>query len=199
LNAYDLVNSGKGNPYVITQDWQKFFDTQKKIEAEPASVSDMEINQGTGRDWTYNQRQQLMNIKYPKQQDAVLRTPFADEWLKQVDTMYMDENKDIPQDQIAEWAGLRQQVAGVLRKYPDDHKKAQAEIEALMNPPKEKRAKSILIDFWKAKYTGLIGRKIAKRVFGKQELPMPKTQAEYDKLPSGTRYIHPDLGEQVKR
>ncbi|MHC4605268.1 MAG: hypothetical protein ACYS6W_18280, partial [Planctomycetota bacterium] len=167
--AYDLVNSGKGNPYVITQDWPKFFDTQKKIEANPNSVSDMEINQGTGKYWTYNQRQQLMNIKYPKQQDAVLRTPFASEWLKQIDLMYMEEGTtDIRRDDIPEWSGLREQVADVLRKYPGDYKKAQTEIEALMNPPKKKRAKSLLVDFWKAKYTGLLGRKLVQTLFGKE-------------------------------
>jgi len=30
-------------------------------------------------------------------------------------------------------------------------------------------------------------------------LPTPKTKAEYDALPAGTKYIHPQLGERIKR
>jgi len=32
-----------------------------------------------------------------------------------------------------------------------------------------------------------------------QGLPTPKTKAEYDAIPSGTKYIHPTLGERIKR
>lgn len=225
LQAYELVNVGKGNPYQVTQDWPKFFETQKKLEADGASVSDNEINNGTGKYWTYNQRQQLMNIKYPHQENPALQTPFAEEWIKQVDVMYMDENKDIPAQDIAEWAGLRQQVEAVLRRYPDDYKKAQTEIEALMKPTKKMNAKSLLEKGLLEKGLLLVPpllvidkldlippppklkpQSMATGMFGmfpqgekSKELPKPKTQAEYDKLPKGTRYIHPDLGEQVKQ
>jgi len=140
-------------------------------------------------------------VKDAYEPDEVLSSDFAKEWIKQVDLLFMDENKDIPTEDIPAWAQTQDTVKQIIKDNYPNYNKAQTQIEAVLGLQKEKNARTWLDSVFRlvSPASGVIAgiEDISKfqETKRKQErvgLPRPKTEVEYNALPKGTLYIHPN-------
>jgi hypothetical protein len=82
-----------------------------------------------------------------------LKTPFAEQWAGVIDELYATtvikvegraDIRQIPPERLDEWWNRRMQVDAIIKAHYPNVTKANAEIEALLKPTKENKAKSLI-------------------------------------------------------
>jgi hypothetical protein len=219
LSAYKTWQGTGSNPWTTTHNYGALMEMQLKIsQGEPVTEMDIWRRMLTkdGPAYSLNDARNLIN-QLPDKKNPALNTPFAREWADVIDVMFTPEGQEsIPPENIDEWWKTQLGVQEIIKAHYPDITKTTKEIESYLNPEKEKKAKTLLsrivgmhpaaltLRLHSARLGFLAGRKISESIFPKEQetpagLPQPTTKAEYDAIPKGARYIHPDYGEVLKR
>jgi len=188
------------NPYTNRQDEAAFAGMLYKVINDPTSVSEDEIWLGTGKLWTTNDTLMLLNKKN-KADDTWYKEshPVVEQYMGRLWDLYQKDD-EILDDQMQEWAAKRLQLEAEMKRLGPDATAIEKSFQDIVSEVKEKKAKSWLDTLFRisspASNIISLGVELKK---GKTKLPEPKTQAEYDALPSGTQYKHPDGTIKVKK
>jgi hypothetical protein len=110
-------------------------------------------------------------------------------------------------DLLQKYTTAKQALAAVLTEHRDNPAAIRKGYDAIMEKHKEDWVDKYLrlkVALWPLPEFRLPLSPLAPavdvyRALGGKALPKPTTQAEYDALPSGTRYIHPVHGERIKQ
>jgi hypothetical protein len=219
MSSYRTWNEGgtKENPWRTTQNYPALMEVQLAIDAGQA-VTSTDVWRAMLAGGTVNfSRTDALNLigQLPDKKDTSLKSDFADEWLKQIDELYMDEDRKIPTQNIQDWATTKDAVRDIIKTNYPNYVKADKEIQAVLGPAKQRASKGFIQRWLERAYklstVGLVPNLSAKgavRGAGKaiydqfvsadNAPPVTITNLEdIPKLPSGTEFVY--QGQEYRR
>jgi hypothetical protein len=204
LDVQKKIAGGGGNPYTATQDYPAFIDVLKRSWTKPEDVEPNEVfdNMMKGT-YSINDGRSILNILKPAQEkEKTGISKLQNQLQQQLYDAYAVKGK-IPDKKHDEWKGKFDQLNKIIEENQGDEEVIMKQFESLMKQPKEEKAKQFIsglssLSSAETRYTTMAQQGQRGR---KPELKIsePKTQAEYDAIPKGTQYKHPDGTIRIKQ
>ena len=177
-----LIFDENKDPYRVTVDYEAMWDMYEKCLQDPSKIDMQDLYDGVADKWSVSDFQMMKNIVMDAREGKELA--WAD-----TEKKYLEDLKEFAyvEDLDTEtWDRMNRE----LRRWfhdPENANKTPAEAAA--------HYKRAITPGFLVMRDNLIKSAASKRTGP----PQPKTQAEYDAIPSGTEYIHPELGRLIKQ